>query len=84
MTVIGGERPFEPARVEQHRVAVALRRDAHLREELEHRRDVAQPGNVAEPERCRGEQRGAHERERRVLGAGDADLAAERHSALES
>ena len=50
-------------------------------EQLDHGRDVVQVRNVADRHRTVGEQRARQDGQRRVLGAGNAHLAVERHAA---
>jgi len=59
-------------------------RHAHLPQQRAHRSHIVQRRNVAQTERLLGQQRGAHDRQRRVLRARDADLAGERGAAANS
>jgi hypothetical protein len=52
--------------------------DAHAAQQLDHRGDVVQVRQVADGDRLVRQQRGREDRQRGVLGAGDAQLAVER------
>ena len=69
-------------RVEVESVGGLLRVDAHHLQELAHRRNVAQLGDVREAVFSAREQRGRHERNRGVLRAADSDFAFQLRSAL--
>ncbi len=56
---------------------------AQSAQQLDHRRDVVQVRHVADRHRAVGEQRAGQDRQGRVLGAGDAHLAVERHAAAD-
>ena len=75
------ERLVESRSVQIHARAVDPRRDAHLLEQPQHRAHVVQQWNVGEPQRLGGEQRRAHDRQRRVLCAGDAHRSAQGRAA---
>ena len=71
--------------VKAHAAALAMRVDlhAHVLQQLAHGAHVVQARHVDEPDRLGREQRGAHLGQRRVLGAGDGDLAPKRPAAAD-
>ena len=56
---------------------------AHAAEQLDHGRDVLQVRDVADRDRAVRQQRAGQDRQRRVLGAGNAHLAVEGDAALD-
>jgi hypothetical protein len=75
------ERLVKARSVQVHARTVDRRLDAHLLEQPQHRADVVKPRNVGQPQRLDGEQRGAHDRQRRILRAGDAHRTAQGRAA---
>src|SRR5450830_638909 len=81
---VGRKRRVQAAGVElQAELLIERHRDAHAAEQIEQGGDVAQMRHVGEPQRRGREQRRAHDRQRRVLGPGDAHLTGERHAAVD-
>ena len=62
-------------------VRVAHGAHAHVAQQLERGGDVVEPGHVGQAQGIRSEQSRAEDRQRGVLRAGDADLAAQRRAA---
>ena len=58
-------------------------RDAHAAQQLDHRGHILQMRHVGDGHRAVGQQAPGQDRQRGVLGAGNADLALERHAALD-
>ncbi len=82
--LVGRERPVDGAGVELDGAGIAgVDADAHLREQPLHRPHVVEPRDVGEDERLVAKERRAQERQRGVLGARDADFAAERVAAVD-
>ena len=80
--VIRRQRIVHAAAVE-HEAGRAIQRhsDAHLRQQAQHGRDVVQVRQVGQVQRLGGQQRGAKDRQRGILGAGDGHFAIERRTA---
>ena len=56
-------------------LAVLLDAQAHLAQQLQHGADILQPRHVGQVHRVGGQQAGAQDGQRRVLGAGNGDVA---------
>jgi hypothetical protein len=68
--------------LQDHRAVLAeIGRRTHVANQLQHGRHVLQARDVLQRHRFGGEQRGAQFRQGGVLGAGNADFAAQRPSA---
>ena len=78
------QRPADAAGLEPDGAGRAhVERHAHLREQRFHRAHVVQHRHVGQRQRLLGQERGAEDRQRRVLGARRADLAFEAVAAFD-
>ena len=59
-------------------------RDSELGQEPRHRRDIGQVRNIFEPQRLIRQQARGHQWQRRILGAGYGNLAAQRNTAIDN
>jgi hypothetical protein len=71
---IGGDRIVQARGIQADAVAFALDLHAHLLQQFQHGADVVQFRDIAQDQGFGTEQRGAEDRQRGVLGAGDGDL----------
>ena len=82
--LVGREVFADRARIDLDAHALVDRhRHAHAAEQFDRRGDVLQVRHVADRHRPVGQQRAGQDRQRRILGAGDAHFALERNAALD-